>query len=312
MMAPAVSVVIVNYNRREDLCKALESIATQDHTDHEVIVVDNASSDRSGEMVRAEFPNVRLITLDENVGMAGYNRGFDAARGDIVFQMDNDSLMPDANVLSSMIGIFRTAPLDVGVVAARVEEWRPEDSVDLLRGRDGRTGPLEDIGFHSGGVAFRKSVLERTSGYNRDVFLYGAELFLQAQVLQLGYRILFCPELLMLHRSSPKERDRNRGIYYEIRNRIWFVRAWGSAYQRISLLPRIIFHDVLYGLFRHAIKVTLKAFRDGLGSLPAGIRPDGNERPGTVRDMVAGIGNGFRVGRTFGRVVGRLRGREDR
>ena len=61
---PLVSVVIVNYNRIDDLRQALESIRTQDYSPYEVIVLDNASTDRSMEMLKNEFPEVKTIRLE--------------------------------------------------------------------------------------------------------------------------------------------------------------------------------------------------------------------------------------------------------
>src|SRR4051812_47293068 len=93
--ADHVTVVIVNYNRRDDLRSALRSVLDQDYPDFSVIVVDNASNDGSLDMLTSEFPSVELIPLNENTGMDGYSIGFARAAGPFIFQMDNDSEMPD-------------------------------------------------------------------------------------------------------------------------------------------------------------------------------------------------------------------------
>src|SRR5690606_2358418 len=59
--------------------------------DAEVVVVDNASSDGSPAKVEKEFPGVRVIALDTNTGVAAFNRGVDAATGDVVLVLDDDS-----------------------------------------------------------------------------------------------------------------------------------------------------------------------------------------------------------------------------
>ncbi len=302
-MTPRLSVVIVNYNRREDLRQALESVARQDFADREVIVVDNASTDGSREMLEADFADVTVVPLDENRGMDGYSEGFRRARGEFIFQMDNDSAMPDGDTLSRVAAGFQAAPGDLAVVATRVEEYDPaRDDVEALRLLDRRRGPLPDHGFHSGGVAFRKSAIDQVGGYSREVFLYGSELFLQVKLLAAGFRIEYHPELLILHKSSPRARNRARGIYYEVRNRIWFVRAWGSPGQRLRLIPRIILHDCAYGLSRNSVGSVLAAFRDGLGKLPADIGA-GLPRNEAVRTLVEEVGGHFGVVRTAGRVL---------
>jgi hypothetical protein len=299
-----VSVVIVNHNRVDDLRDALRSVTVQDYPDREIIVVDNASSDASCTMVSREFPEVRLLPLDENRGMDGYSEGFRHASGEIVFQMDNDSLMPSPDLLSKVVGVLDAAPPQVAVLACRVEEYRPGgERIADLEARDRRRGPLEDHGFHSGGVAFRAAVLRQVGAYDRDIFLYGAELFLQVKILAAGYRILFHPELLVLHKSSPVGRDRSRGIYFEVRNRLWFVRAWGTAGQRYRFLPRILLHDLAYGIRRRSLESVRRAVRDGLGRMPSGIFPGPGPFPAQVASLIETVGRDFSLARTIRKVV---------
>ena len=78
----SISVVIVNWNSKNDLGECLESLEKQDERDFEVIVVDNGSVDGSIELVRERFPAVKLVENDENVGFAeACNRGMEQATG---------------------------------------------------------------------------------------------------------------------------------------------------------------------------------------------------------------------------------------
>ena len=121
-MDDLITVVIANYNRCNDLREALLSIMSQDYPNVEVIVVDNASKDDSCEMLAREFPNVVVLNLSENLAMDGYSVGFRSAQGKYIFQMDNDSLMPDAKVLTEVVRRFEEGPPNLAVVATRVEE----------------------------------------------------------------------------------------------------------------------------------------------------------------------------------------------
>ena len=80
-----LSVIIVNYNTAGDLRDCLRSIlAAAMRLDLEVLVVDNASPDASVDMVRREFPDVRLICNDRNLGFpAANNQALPLAAGDI-------------------------------------------------------------------------------------------------------------------------------------------------------------------------------------------------------------------------------------
>lgn len=267
-----VSVVIVNYNRYTDLREALWSAKKQDHPEVEIIVVDNASTDGSQDMLTREFPDVTFIALNENTGMDGYSIGFKETKGEIVFQMDNDSLMPDRDVLSNVVRRFKEGPSKLAVVATRVEEFNPMgDEIRALRERDTRHGPLDTGGFHSGGVAFKKSSLDQVGYYNRDVFLYASESFLQMNFLAAGYKIMYYPEILMLHKSSHMARS-SRSIYFKVRNRYWFLRHFGSYRQTIRILPKLLFHDLLYAIGKRAFTVVLLGMYDGLKPLPISLR----------------------------------------
>ena len=80
---PLVSVVVLNYNKKELLEQCLASVLRLECGDLEVIVVDNSSTDGSGEMVEERFGSqVQLIRRKVNSPTAGRNQGFRAARGD--------------------------------------------------------------------------------------------------------------------------------------------------------------------------------------------------------------------------------------
>jgi hypothetical protein len=103
-----VSIVIVSWNVRLLLEACIDSIlATCSDLDYEIVVVDNASADGTGEMIRTRFPWVRLILNIDNVGFArANNQGFREARGEYVFILNPDTLLfPET--LASLVGRLR-------------------------------------------------------------------------------------------------------------------------------------------------------------------------------------------------------------
>ncbi len=89
----SASVVIPNWNGRDLLEKYLPSIieALKGNPANEIVVVDNASEDGSAEFVRQRFPQVKVLALDRNYGFGGgSNRGFEAAKNDIVVLLNSD------------------------------------------------------------------------------------------------------------------------------------------------------------------------------------------------------------------------------
>jgi GT2 family glycosyltransferase len=266
-MEELITVVIANYNRSNDLREALLSIMTQNYPNIEIIVVDNASQDDSCEILAKEFPNVVLLPLTENIGMDGYSVGFQSAHGKYIFQMDNDSLMPDAQILTKVVQRFEAGPANLAVVATRVEECSNNPDLAHLRRQDRRKGPINTAGFHSGGVGFRKAILDQVGYYNREIFLYGSELFLQMKFLAAGYAIRFYPEILLLHKSSSQARS-SKGVYFEVRNRYWFFRHFATRAQQVRFIPSMLIHDIVYSFFKRSPIAVLRAMLDGFGRLP--------------------------------------------
>src|SRR5687767_9484401 len=102
MQQPLVSVVVVSYNTRDKLRRCLECIERE----HEVIVVDNASADRSAEMVEADFPHVCLIRNEENRGFgAANNQGIAIAKGALVLLLNSDAYA-EPGAISQLATVF--------------------------------------------------------------------------------------------------------------------------------------------------------------------------------------------------------------
>ncbi len=88
-----ISIVIPVYNEAAHLAACLEAIAAQSLKPYEVIVVDNNSTDNS-RLVAERFPFVRVITEPQQGRVHARNRGFNAARGDIIARIDGDTVLP--------------------------------------------------------------------------------------------------------------------------------------------------------------------------------------------------------------------------
>ena len=108
-LSPSVSIAILNYQRRDALREALESARSQRHA-VEILAVDNASTDGSAEMVRDEFPDVRLVRLPENIAAAARNVGVASAKGDVVFTLDNDVRFSTPDDVTRGLEVFRRHP----------------------------------------------------------------------------------------------------------------------------------------------------------------------------------------------------------
>ena len=85
------SIIILNYNGKNFLEPCIESIVRETHTPYEIIVVDNNSPDKSGQFFSEQYPEVKFILNDTNVGVpGGLNIGIRNASGEFVVLLNND------------------------------------------------------------------------------------------------------------------------------------------------------------------------------------------------------------------------------
>jgi GT2 family glycosyltransferase len=119
--APGVSIIIVNWNTRDLLRGCIASVLAETQTPHEIIVIDNASSDGSAGIVAAEFPGVRLIANSGNQGFAAANnQGLAIAQGQNLLLLNPDTVVLD-HAIDRMLTWLAVHP-EVGCVGCQVLE----------------------------------------------------------------------------------------------------------------------------------------------------------------------------------------------
>lgn len=168
---PKVSVVIPTYNRPELLSQAIRSVLAQTYQDFEVIVVDDGSRGRAGNVVMAfEDSRIRYFKNETSLGGGGArNRGIAEARGGYVaFLDDDDEWLPEK--LRIQVNAFENAPQDVGfcfsgvvkVLIDREEVTQTEDGVCDFS----QIALTRFKGFLTSTLVVYKSVLEEVGGFD--------------------------------------------------------------------------------------------------------------------------------------------------
>lgn len=214
------SVVVVNWNSRDDLRACLTSLREQTHRDLETIVVDNGSADGSADMVASEFPGVVLLRQSDNLGFAeGCNRGIEASHGDWVAMLNNDAVA-EPGWAAALVAAAEKAPPDCGMLQSLLlYQARPgiinSTGAELTysgggRDRDGNmprdaVSPAVDVFCPTAGAAaYRRRMLDAiklaTGYFDRDHFMYYEDLDLGWRARLAGWGAKYVPESVVHHR----------------------------------------------------------------------------------------------------------------
>jgi GT2 family glycosyltransferase len=271
-----VSVVILNWNRREMLLDCLRSIKELDYPLYEIIVVDNASTDGSVQAVRETYPDMVLIENDKNYGaIGGKNIGLRQALqsdADYIYMQDND-IVAAKDALTKLVEVAE-ADTNVGMVGAMMYDYSKPDTIlsaggtidwtqNVSRGRGdmekdvGQFNKIEAVDYLWGGALLvRKSVLEKVGLFDEDYIGYWFEdSDLSVRVSKAGFKVLFNPFAKVWHKPhATAEQLSFRKKYLAARNAIRFMKKHASPMQwakyllfSIGGLPYMYLRDVFSG-----------------------------------------------------------------
>ena len=117
-----LSVIILNYNVRYFLEQCVYSVQKAlAHINGEIIVVDNASSDDSCQMMRTKFPDVTLIVNHDNLGFPkGNNIGVEQAKGEYICILNPDTVVAEDTFVKILASIGKSIPLNVGIIGCKL------------------------------------------------------------------------------------------------------------------------------------------------------------------------------------------------
>ncbi len=286
-MGERVCAVIVTYNRKALLKECLEAVLAQTRPPDHVLVVDNASTDGTAEMLREEFPQVEVLRLPENQGGAGgfhegmkraYEEGFDW-----LWLMDDDTI-PRPEALEALLEAARL-PLDPRprVLASRqlLPSGLPHPTTAFVNPTDlrhpllwlrlrPRYRPIRWALFTS--VLLHRSLVEEQGLPHKAFFIWEDDLEYTARALRRGLG-LQVRDSEVIHKSASKPyisatTGENR-LFYGVRNRIWVLRspAFGPLGKTFLAL------QLLAGLLAYlAFHPSRKSLREIARALEAGFR----------------------------------------
>lgn len=216
---PLVSIIIVNWNGGRYLPECLQSLAAQTYRNFETIIVDNASTDGSPELIMTHYPTIRLIRLATNTGFAtGNNKGFEQASGAYIVILNNDT-RAEPDWLAKMVAVAEENPA-VGMVGCRTCAYGDRDTIDTIGGRICRDGmsrgayrsqsfsklglnPVEEGLYPSGCAAlYKRAMLDETGFFDDDFFAYAEDTDLGLRGQLAGWKTLIATDAVVHHKYS--------------------------------------------------------------------------------------------------------------
>lgn len=205
MKNPLVTVNILSFNRKDELRFTLTKVFEQDYKNIEVIVVDNASSDGTQKMVIKEFPKVKLIELNENIGIAGWNKGFEVAKGEYVLVLDDDSYPENGTIEAGVERIANDKKIAVIGFAIYNSYFKKIENDEYYKINSKEI--CEVTGFIGCGAIIRNNHFLELGGFDSEIFLYYNEIEFAIRARNAGYKILFDPNHIVNHTYSLSQRN---------------------------------------------------------------------------------------------------------
>ena len=294
MSAPfELSVIIVNYNAKGLLHKCLKAIfEDKSRKQVEVFLIDNASFDKSAEMVKENFPQVKMVANQKNLGFArGANQGIKLSQGKYVFLLNPDAYVK-ADQMDKMID-FMEENKEIGVCGPMMTDEQgnlqyscrrfpsyltsicssqsllfrcfPRNplSRNYLLTKDSHREQMEVDWVSGSALLARKDVLDKIGGLDEKFFMYVEDVDLCYRVKKAGWKVFYFPNAKVQHligSSTKKEKPKmiiqhHKSIYY--------------FYQKHYVPNFILSIAVLWGVFLrmgiallgYTIKSSIKANR---------------------------------------------------
>jgi hypothetical protein len=279
-----LTVVVVSWNVRDLLRRCLQSVLGRQPStfDLEVIVVDNASSDGSADMVRDEFPQVQIVVNEKNLGFtAANNQGLALSRGRYLLLLNPDAEIvedalptmlchlvdhPEVGALGPQLRYAdgslqssrrRFPTLATALLESTVlQEWWRGSSVlrryYMADTPDDRTQPVDWV--VGACLLVRREVYEQVGGLDEGFFMYSEELDWCRRIKEAGWQIVYLPAASVIHHEGKSSGQvvPARHIHFQSSKVRYFRKHHGRA--QAELLRLFLLATYVYQLLREGFK----------------------------------------------------------
>lgn len=288
---PAVWCIVLAYNGVDLTLECLRSLAVQDYPNLHVLVLDNASTDGTPEIVRSQAPAVEVLEAGENLGYAGGNNlgmRHALARGaDLLFLVNNDTRL-DPHCVTALVQETQRSP-QCGAVGPMVYTWdnwetissaggeiawKAADAINVGAGEtDQGQYPARTVDFVNGcGIMVTQRATETVGLIDERFFMYWEETDWCLRIQAAGLEVRFQPAAKMQHKAPLTWRAQSPlTLYYMGRNRLFFFARHGHGVQRVRALAGAA-KGLLHGVVQNRRAGNLAASEAARKALLDGVR----------------------------------------
>lgn len=269
---PIASFVVLTCNRKVMVLALLKELFKQKRIENvEIIVVDNASEDKTNEAIAYLYPNVKLIRLKRNVGCAGRNEGIKKARGEVVITLDDDVFLHRKDEAERIISCFNNHPevsaINFKILFPHNKEIIPFNWFHPRDYNEFGNKTFETDYISEGAVAFRKKIFENVGYYPEEFFISHEGPDLAYRIIGSGNKIIYSGGIEVLHKCSLQQRSSWRNTYYDTRNYFWLlyrhfpisVFVGQSVFRAITMF--------VFAIRRNQVKWYLRAIKDSFSGI---------------------------------------------
>jgi len=270
MKNPALSIVLLSNNRREDTLACLASLFRSDYVDFKVIVLDNGSVDGSVSEIRNQYPHIQMIPLTENLGYAGNNNiGVKLALeqgAEWILILNDDTVLESTCLANLMHGMV--ANPEIGIAGPMVYHFNEPDVIQSAGGilgkywnsshlgqnelDRGQYSKLHSVDWISGcAILVRRAVIEQVGMLDPNYFLYWEETEWCLRASRAGWKIAHIPQAKLWHKGVQRNYQPKPYVTYYITRNHLFTLAKHHA-------PLLVWIYTLLEIVRTLVSWTVK------------------------------------------------------
>ena len=265
-----ISIILINYNSSKFIYKCLDSVEMiRDNHLHEVIIVDNSSTDNSMNLIRENFSKFRLIYSKKNLGFGRANNlAFKQSQGKYLLFLNTDTILTEST--PKILSDYLDQNHDIAVISPRITF--KDGSYQLSFGNlpnlavelfdkvkygldnkwhsffsnlyDRKYSKVQEVGWVTGAcLMMRRDVFEQIGGFDENFFMYFEDKDLCKRVKELGYKVVYYPETTIIHllggsshgiKKSVNKYYRDSQLYYYQKHLGKFQTSILKLYLRLS------------------------------------------------------------------------------